>query len=116
MLQRFRKRISIFAALISATLASAAYGMVLTTPVQVVRYQIYTDYGNGDIVFEVNGTFTGCYGFWLSPADAGYKQAYAALLTAKATGGALVLYAYDTSLWPGSSNFNYCRVRSLTAE
>jgi hypothetical protein len=113
---KLRDVVRVLAPLIAATLATSAHGMVLTTPVQVVRYQIYTDFGNGDVVFEVNGTFTGCYGFWLSPADAGYKQAYAALMTAKATGGSLVLYAYDTSLWPGSSNFNYCRVRSLTAE
>jgi hypothetical protein len=101
---------------VAATFATTGKAMVLTTPVQVVRFQIYTDYGNGDVVFDVNATFTGCDGFWLSPADGGYKQAYAALMMVKATGGTLVVYAYDNNLWPGSSTYKYCRVRNLTPE
>jgi hypothetical protein len=108
--------IQVLAALFAGGFAASAYGMVLTTPVQVVRFQIYTDYDNGDVTIDVNGSFPGCDGFWLYPGDNGYKQAYAALMMAKATGTPVILYAYDTSLWPGSSTYKYCRVRSLTAE
>lgn len=96
--------------------ATTGNAMVLTTPVQVVRFQIYTDYANGDVVFDVSATFNGCDGFWLSPADPGYKQAYAALMMVKATAGTMVVYAYDNNLWPGSSTYKYCRVRTLTPE
>lgn len=110
------RRVQAVLALMICSYALTASAMVLTTPIQVVRFQLYTDYGNGDVVFEVNATFTGCYGFWLSPADPGYKQAYAALMMVKATGGTMVVHAYDNSVWPGSSSYNYCRVRSLAPE
>ena len=66
--------------------------------------------------FDVNATFPGCDGFWLSPVDGGYKQAYAALMMAKASAGTVVVFAYDNNLWPGSSAYKYCKVRNLTLE
>jgi hypothetical protein len=91
------------------------HAMVLTTSVRVTKFHTYTDYGNGDVVFNVDATFAGCDGFWLSPADPGFKQAYAALMMVKAAGMSVVVFAYDTQLWPGSGD-KYCRVRTLTPE
>jgi len=110
-----RMRLAILA---TACLATAAHATVLTPPVHLTAIQTLTDYvtTGADVVFEVNATVTGCYGFWLSPADPGSKQAYASLLTAKAMDAAVVIQAYDNQVWGGSASFNYCRVRSLTIQ
>lgn len=92
-----------------------ASAMVLTPAVQITKFHAYTDYNNGDIAFNVDTTIAGCDGFWLSPADPGFKNVYAALLMAKASGMPVVVYAYDTQLWPGSGD-KYCRVRTLSPQ
>lgn len=101
---------------IACSFSVAASAMVLTPPVRVTKFHAYTDYGGGDVMFLVDATFPGCDGFWLSPADAGFKQAYAALMMVKASDSPVVLYAYDTSLWPGSVSIKYCRIRSISPD
>ena len=92
----------------------AAHAMVSTTPAHVTKFHIYTDYGEGDVVFRVDATVAGCDGFWLPPTDPGFRQTYAALLLVKATGATLEVTADESRVWPGSSA-RYCRVDSLTS-
>jgi hypothetical protein len=92
----------------------AANALVLTPPVTVTKIHSYTDYGAGDVIFNVDATIAGCEGFWLKPSDAGFKQTYAALLMAKAAGIPVVVYAYDNDLWAGGPNI--CRVRTLSPQ
>jgi hypothetical protein len=91
-------------------------GMVLTTPASVLRLETYTDFNNGDVIFQVNTPVAGCTGFWLTPADGGYKSALATLMMAKAAQINVRVYAYDNVLWPGGAPAAYCKVRSITAE
>lgn len=102
------------AAVVAAACASMmpAQAVVYTTPVHITLIHAYTQYGGGDVVFQVDGSFAGCYGYWLSPNDDGFKQAYAMLPMVKATSAAIVVYADETQLWSGSGS-NYCRVHGL---
>jgi len=107
----------IFALTMAAAIPDLARaGMVLTAPVAVVRMETYTDFNNGDVIFQVNATVAGCVGFWLTPADGGYKSALATLMMAKAAQINIKVYAYDNVLWPGGAPNTYCKVRSITAE
>jgi hypothetical protein len=111
--------VSVRAAAVAAAIVVtgvATAGMVLTSPSPVVRVEAYTDFGDGDVIFQVSGTVSGCTGFWLSPADPGYKIAYATLVMAKAAQINVRVYAYDNLLWPGGAPASYCKVRSITAE
>lgn len=104
------------AAVVSALGISAGAGaMVLTPVVNVTRIQSYTEYGDGDVVFDVDTAVAGCNGFWLRPIDKGFKQTFAVLLMAKASGIPVVVYAHDDQLWSGSTD-KYCRVRNLTPQ
>jgi hypothetical protein len=111
-----RRLVNSLAFAVACSISVAASAMILTPPVRIKTFTTYTDYGNGDVVFLADTTFPGCDGFWLSPADAGFKQAYAALMMVKASDTSVVLYAYDTSLWPGSASVKYCRIRTISPE
>lgn len=111
------KRLLIAFALSTIAVSGVALGMVQTSAESIVRIQSFTDYNNGDVVFETTGSYPLCYGFWLSPADGnGAKQALTSLMMARSLGAKVIVYAYDTNLWPGSSTYKYCKVRSLTVE
>lgn len=114
MKRRSLSRAAVVAA--ACALMVPTHAMVLTTPVHVATIHTYTDFGGGDVVFQVDGSFGGCYGYWLSPAlDAGFKQVYAMLLMVKAMGATVVVYADETDLWSGSGS-NYCRVRTFSPQ
>ncbi|MCH7345383.1 hypothetical protein LZ017_18555 [Pelomonas sp. CA6] len=94
--------------------ANAAVAMIDTPPLRITKYLVYTDYGNGDFVVYSDTVVPGCDAFWLSATDPGYKQAYAAVVTAKATSSNVSLYVYDTTFWPGSTS-KICKIRGVTA-
>lgn len=111
-------RINWIASAALATIAALAPVAGNTTTIQspagqVVLLYVYPTFGNGDVVFTLNAALAGCDGYWLSPADAGFKQAYAALLSIKISGGTLAVYAQNDVLWTGSGGDNYCRVYAL---
>jgi hypothetical protein len=115
------KREWILAKTIAVTMAilipgMARAGMVLTPPAAVLQVETYTDFNNGDVIFKVNTPVAGCIGFWITPADGGYKMAVATLMMAKASQIRVIVYAYDNLLWPGGNPASYCKVRSITAE
>jgi len=94
---------------------SAHAGMVLSPASQVLSVESYPDYQSGDVIFRISSSVAGCFGFWLPGSDPGFKQTYAALLTAKAAQMNVVVYAYDNQNWPGSGNA-FCKVRSVTVQ
>lgn len=115
------KSASILARILAVTVAAAIpgmarAGMVLTAPVSILKFETYTDYNDGDVIFQVTTPVAGCVGFWLTPADGGYKSALASLMMAKGAQISVRVYAYDNVLWPGGAPTTYCKVRSITVE
>jgi hypothetical protein len=98
-----------FAVLLAVSDADAAlvYGNVGT----LTQLWSYTDFGNGDVIFQVASPLASCQdGFWLRMTDPGAKTTYAQLLSAWHTRQPLHLHAYDDQLWTGSSTGRYCRL------
>ena len=94
--------------LFSGTLAQAA---ITENPVgYVTRIYTYTDYGTGDVVFEVQNPPAACAnGFWVRMSDVGAKSTYAYIMLAYSMQTPLRIGAYDTDIWPGSGG-KYCRL------
>ena len=103
--------ISAIAVFVSGQINAA---MVVTpVPVTITSFYVQTTYGGGDVAFVVSSAPTGCeHGFWLRPSDAGFKSAYAAILTAHTAKTPLYIWAYDNELWSGSSG-HFCRVDAI---
>jgi hypothetical protein len=56
----------------------------------------------------------GCEGgFWLSPSQPGFKQSYAFILTARATGDTISAGGNNSAIWSGSST-KYCKLDWVT--
>ena len=108
-----------FAALWSAALivaAPAAMATVQSAPVTITRYVTFSDFGGGDVVIVPSSATAGCAdGFWLRPADPGFKSLYATLMMAYATRSTVTIAGYTDSVWTGSSG-TFCRVYAITPE
>jgi hypothetical protein len=73
----------------------------------------YSDFGTGDVVFTPQSPLSSCpNGFWIRMTDAVAKSVYAQVLAAYHAQTVLVVYAYDDSIWSGSSGI-FCRVHGV---
>jgi hypothetical protein len=94
----------------SATAAIVSPGAAVT----VTTSYAYTSFGGGDFVFSTSASATGCgSGWYISPADPGYKTAVSTVLTAQASGSFVVVYGDNSLIWPGSPSGKYCRVQAV---
>ncbi len=72
--------------------------------------QVLTYTESGVVYFITNDPATGCPdGYWLRPSDAGFKTAYAAVVMSYTTKAPARVWAYNDSLWAGSSG-KICRL------
>jgi len=99
-----------------AGLALAAAAHAVTIPAQVGEIMgvwIYTEYGGGDVVVEVQTPPSGCAnGYWLRMSDPGAKATYAALLAAYHAKTHMRIDGHGDQLWAGSSG-QYCRIYAV---
>jgi hypothetical protein len=106
-----RARTSYFAAAVAGCLAvlnpSNAAIVSATGTVSVIL--TYANFGNGDFAFRVSNPVAGCYGFWVSPSQPGFKTTVAFILKAHASGDSILVGADDAQIWPGSGS-PWCRV------
>jgi hypothetical protein len=87
--------------------------------VTITGFITYNAYGSGDVLILVSGVTAGCErGFWLRPADAGFKNLYAAALTLYTSKNSLIVQTDNTTVWPGSpqSGQTFCLVTALIAQ
>jgi len=91
----------------SATVVTPAAAVTIT------QSYAYTAYNGGDFVFSTSDTVPGCSsGWYIKSTDPGFKAAVAAVLTAQAAGGYVVVYGDTADLWSGSSG-QYCHVQAV---
>jgi hypothetical protein len=65
----------------------------------------YTNDASGAITFRVSPFVAGCEGgFWLSPADLGFKANLAVILLATQTKSAIRVWGHNDQIWAGSSS------------
>jgi hypothetical protein len=98
-----------------ATLALSA-ALACTTPTYAARVGDYTNraitetfsyesYGGGDFIFRVTPAVAGCEGgFWMAPADGGYKTSVASALLALQSKINVRVWGYTEQLWSGSGS------------
>jgi hypothetical protein len=109
----FARTSFIAATILTSTMVSSA--ALFTAPTTVTNIWTYTDFGDGDVSFQITGSSGSCYGFWIKATDKGAKTAYATLLAAKAEQAEVAIYADDADLWSGSGS-PYCRVRAIVRQ
>ena len=80
-------------------------------PSTIETLYVYSEYGDGDIVFTTKNKDATCYGYWVNPNYGGAKAVYSALLSAflADTKVELTVHKGTDEKWAGSSN-HYCRV------
>ncbi len=98
----------------SALFATASNGTDQTTiQTTITKVYTYTQFGGGDVLVVVENPATNCAdGFWLSPADAGFKSTLSSLLVAQQAHSKVQITAIDTQLWPGSSSGAFCKIKA----
>lgn len=97
------------AILVSAVLPCSAFATQKETISTISRLYTYTQFGSGDIVVQLADAAPGCTGFWLSPADDGFKSVYALLLAAYHSGSTIRIAGDDAQIWTGSGD-SYCKM------
>lgn len=76
----------------------------------------YSDFGTGDVVFQMNSIGVGCEaGFWLRPTDPGFKSNLSFLLAAQLSGRTVAILGYNDSIWGGSSG-KFCRLYQISIQ
>ena len=80
----------------------AVAALVSSPKGSITRIVTYTTFGGGDVVFTLSAPLVGCYGFWLRPTDAGFKNNLATLLAAYHNRTQLVASGYNDQTWAGS--------------
>lgn len=99
--------------LLTSGLANAA---LVTVSGKVAVTYSFSDYGTGDVVFQMNATGVGCEnGFWLRPTDAGFKSNLSVLIAAHLSGRNVSVQGYNDSIWSGSGG-KYCRLYSISIQ
>lgn len=78
----------------------------------LTRMYVQATFGNGDVGFVASSSLGSCQSFWLKSGDAGFKNMYALILTARATQRPLLVWASDNELWSGSS-IPSCRIEAI---
>lgn len=94
-----------------ATLAASAVvqAAIVAATGTVTAIITYPSFGNGDFTFRISNQPAGCYGFWLSPQQPGFKTSVAFVLKAHAAGEAVLVGADNAQLWTGSGD-PWCKV------
>lgn len=105
------KPMAVIFAMVTSLIAPPSMAATTTEQsLKVTGTYVYPDFGGGDVAIKYAGTIAGCDdGFWLSPAQAGFKQSYAQLLAAVAGGRNVYLSGDTAQLWAGSGG-KYCKV------
>lgn len=81
----------------------------------VTTMYTYTEYGGGDVTFQVDTPVPGCEGgLWMSPADAGFKSNLATVLLAFASKAPVRVWAHNDQIWSGSAAAT-CRLYAVGA-
>jgi hypothetical protein len=105
--------------LIALVFATHAYADIDSPTVTITGFITYNAYGSGDVLILVSSPTVGCErGFWLRPADAGFKNLYAAALTMYVNKNNLLVQTDTSTVWPGStqSGQTFCLVTALIAQ
>ena len=103
-------------AAIVAVAAQAQATMVVGTSLTITNYNVY-DHNIGVVLRWSGGAITGCGdGAWIPTTSAAFKNLYATLMLAKATGNTVTLYLDNdpTTMWPGGGT--YCKVIAIIVE
>lgn len=96
-----------------SNLANAA---LVSVTGKVTSTYSYSDFGTGDVVFQMNSIGVGCEaGFWLRPTDPGFKSNLSVLLAAHLSGRTVFVQGYNDSIWVGSSG-KYCRLYVISIQ
>ena len=97
--------------ILTSGLAQAA---LVTVSGKITVTYSFSDYGAGDVVFQMSATGVGCEtGFWLRPTDPGFKSNLSFLLAAHLSGRNVSVQGYNDSIWTGSAG-KYCRLYSIS--
>jgi len=88
---------------------ATAYGSNVVSASQsaIARVDVYTEWGNGDIIFTLanNSLQASCpYGFWIRATDSGAQSTLAHVEAAYHTGSPVIVWADTTTIWNGSSS------------
>jgi hypothetical protein len=98
------------AVLMAAILLSPpANAAVVASTGNITVILTYADYGGGDVGFRISNQPSGCYGFWLSPSQPGFKTSMAYILKAHAAGEPILVGGNTSQLWSGSAG-PWCKV------
>ena len=83
---------------------------VYTPMTKIAKFQVYVDYGSGDVVFWTEQNATGCDYYWLNPDDPGFNTSVSAILSALHAKSHVQVYGYNdpANRWSGSQS-NVCR-------
>ena len=81
------------------TCGGAAEAALVSSSGTVSNIGSFSTFGSGDVYFILSVSAPGCAGgYWLRPADAGFKTLYAMLLSAKTSGFSVQVGAFDNEL------------------
>jgi hypothetical protein len=96
---------------VSATLmvAPMIHGAIVQGSGNVTVIIAYTDHTSGTFSFRISNPPAGCFGYWISPSQPGFKTAVAFVMQARATGEPVLVGADNAQLWSGS-NDPWCKV------
>ena len=96
--------------------SSLANAALVSVTGKVTSTYSYSDFGTGDVVFQMNSIGVGCEaGFWLRPTDPGFKSNLSFLLAAQLSGRTVAILGYNDSIWGGSSG-KFCRLYQITIQ
>lgn len=98
-------------ALLVSTVAQASSEQ---TTGKVSYLQVYPDYGDGDIIFQLDIKGSTCKGYYISQNSPGGNAAYSLLLTAMQNNKPVLVYGLtgDVYRWSGSST-NFCKLYTV---
>ena len=98
------------------SVSSFVHAALVTVSGKIAVTYSFSDYGAGDVVFQMNATGVGCEnGFWLRPTDPGFKSNLSVLLAAHLSGRNVSVQGYNDSIWTGSAG-KYCRLYSISIQ
>ena len=99
--------------LLAFGIANAA---LITVTGKITKTYSFSDYGTGDVVFQMNAIGVGCEsGFWLRTTDPGFKNNLSVLIAAHLGGRTVYVQGYNDSIWNGSSG-KTCRLYVISIQ
>ncbi len=102
-------RLACAALLLAVTFSLPASAASVASVGNVTVILTYPDYGGGDFGFRLSNQPSGCYGYWLSPSQGGFKTSVAFILKAHAAGDQILVGANTSQTWTGSAEA-WCKV------